>query len=422
MGRYTDTGVLDVKYQGRTAAFMDLSFLEEEFPPWEFEARWLPPENRLTEPVLGDPGDHLGVLLAMLDRPNICSREWITRQYDHEVQGASVIKPLVGEAAPVPGDAAVLRPRPDSPQGLALSLALNPAYSAIDTYHMTAVTIDEAVRRLLAVGGSLSHLGGVDNFCWPSVEYHPRHNPDGEFKAAQLVRACLALKDLCRAYQIPLLSGKDSMYVDGLLPGAYGEMHRVSGLPTLFFTAVSVLADLRRALSLTWKRPGDLIYLVGETGPELGGSEFYELMGYVGLSIPKVNPDAFLAYYRLIEQAGQMELLASAHGLYRGGLAVHLALSSLAAGLGLEVDLSLVTPEFPAYAALYAESAGRFLVSVDPAQARRLEELFAGQPLNCLGRVGNDSTFKIIRHGRTLLETPLATLRTAWERRFGGLV
>ena len=318
MGRYTDTGVLDVKYQGRTAAFMDLSFLEEEFPPWEFEARWLPPENRLTEPVLGEPGDHLGLLLAMLDRPNICSREWITRQYDHEVQGASVLKPLVGEAAPVPGDAAVLRPRPDSPRGLALSLALNPAYSAIDTYHMTAVTIDEAVRRLLAVGGDLDHIGGVDNFCWPSVEYHPQHNPDGKFKAAQLVRACLALKDLCQAYGIPLLSGKDSMYVDGLLPGAFGEMHRVSGLPTLFFTAVSVLPDLSQALSLEWKRPGDLIYLVGDTRPELGGSEFYELLGYVGLSVPKVNPDAFLAYYRLMEQAGQPELLASAHGLYRG--------------------------------------------------------------------------------------------------------
>jgi len=422
IGRYTDTGVLDVKYQGRTAAFMDLSFLEEGFPPWEFDARWLPPEKRLTEPVLSDPGDHLGALLAMLDRPNICSREWITRQYDHEVQGASVLKPLVGEAAPVPGDAAVLRPRPDSHRGLALSLALNPAYSPIDTYHMTAVTIDEAVRRLLAVGGRLSHLGGVDNFCWPSVEYDPQRNPDGKFKAAQLVRSCLALKDMCRAYGIPLLSGKDSMYVDGLLPGAFGEMHRVSGLPTLFFTAVSVLTDLRQAMSLTWKRPGDLIYLVGDTRPELGGSEFYEMLGYVGLSVPQVNPDAFLAYYRLIEQAGQSELLASCHGVYRGGLAVHLALASLAAGLGLEVDLTRVAPDLPDYAALYSESAGRFLVSVDPAHAARLEDLFAGQPLCRLGRVGGDPTFKLTRHGRTLVETPLATLRTVWESRFGGLI
>jgi phosphoribosylformylglycinamidine (FGAM) synthase-like enzyme len=366
--------------------------------------------------------NHLGVLLAMLDRPNLCSREWITRQYDHEVQGTSIIKPLVGEAAPVPGDAAVLRPRPDSHRGLALSLALNPAYSRIDTYHMTAVTIDEAVRRLLAVGGSLSHIGGVDNFCWPSVEHHPQRNPDGRYKAAQLVRACQALQDLCRAYAIPLLSGKDSMYVDGLLPGVYGEMRRVSGRPTLFFTAVSVLADLRRALSLEWKQPGDLIYLVGHTRAELGGSEFYEMLGYVGLSVPEVRPDEFLAYYRLLEQAGQAELLASAHGLYRGGLAVHLALASLAAGLGLEVDLSPVAPEAPAYVSLYAESAGRFLVSVDPAHQGRLEELFQGHPLTLLGQVRPEATFTLNRHGHPLLEAPLAALRTAWERRFGGLV
>ena len=125
----------------------------------------------------GSPRITWGLLLAMLDRPNLCAREWITRQYDHEVQGASVLKPLVGQAAPVPGDAAVIRPRPESPRGLALSLALNPAYSQIDTYHMTAVTIDEAVRRLLAVGGPLDHIGGVDNFCWPSVEYHPQAQP-----------------------------------------------------------------------------------------------------------------------------------------------------------------------------------------------------------------------------------------------------
>ena len=165
------------------------------------------------------------------------------------------------------------------------------------------------------------------------------------------MRACLALEDLCLAYGIPLLSGKDSMYVDGLLPGAFGEMHRVSGLPTLFFTAVSVLPELRRALTLEWKRPGDLIYLVGETRPELGGSEFYELLGYVGLSVPEVRPQEFLPYYRLIEQAGREELLASCHGVYRGGLVVHLALASLAAGLGIEVDLSGVAPESPAYAA-----------------------------------------------------------------------
>jgi phosphoribosylformylglycinamidine synthase II len=422
IGEYTDRGVLEVRYQGRPCAHMDLSFLEEDFPPWEFEAQWLPPEHRLSEPVLGEPGDHLQVLLTMLDRPNICAREWITRQYDHEVQGTSALKPLVGRQAPVPGDAAVLRPRLDSHRGLALALALNPAYSRIDTYHMAAVTIDEAVRRLLAVGGTLEHLGGVDNFCWPSVEYDPRGNPDGKYKAAQLVRACYALRDLCLAYGMPLLSGKDSMYVDGLLPGAFGEMHRVSGLPTLFFTAVSLLPEVRRALTLDWKKPGDLIYLVGETRPELGGSEFYEMLGYVGLSVPEVRPPDFLAYYRLVEQSIREELLASCHGVYRGGLLVHLALASLAGGLGAECDLSLVAPESPDYAACYSESAGRFLVSVDPARRGRLEELFKGQPCCLLGEVRREPTIKVSRHGRTLLTASLNALQTAWQQRFGDLI
>jgi phosphoribosylformylglycinamidine synthase len=422
IGAYTDRGVLEIKYRGRTCACMDLSFLEEDFPPWEFEAEWLPPDRRLTEPVLGEPGDHLGLLLTMLDRPNICAREWITRQYDHEVQGASVLKPLVGPNVPVPGDAAVLRPRPESPRGLALALALNPAYSRVDAYHMAAVTIDEAVRRLLSVGGTLTHLGGVDNFCWPSVEYDPSLNPDGKFKAAQLVRACYALRDMCLAYEMPLLSGKDSMYVDGLLPGAYGEMHRVSGLPTLFFTAVSLLPDLKRALTLEWKSPGDFIYLVGETRPELGGSQFYELLGYTGLSVPEVRPQDFLNYYRLVEQAVREELLASCHALYRGGLLVHLALTSLAAGLGAELDLSAVAPEAPSYAALYSESAGRFLVSVDPAHRSRFEELFRGRPCYLLGEVGSEPALKVKRRGRTLLTAPLEALQKAWQRRFGDLI
>ncbi|MGP8104482.1 MAG: AIR synthase-related protein [Desulfobaccales bacterium] len=420
IGAYTDRGVLEVRHQGRVCAYMDLSLLDEEFPPWEFDCEWQPPADRLSEPVLGDPGDHRGLLLAMLARPNICAREWIIRQYDHEVQGGSVLKPLVGQSIQVPGDAALIRPRPQSQRGLAVSLALNPAYSQIDTYHMAAATIDEALRRLLAVGGVLEHIGGVDNFCWPNVEYHPQDNHDGKYKAAQLVRACWAMRDLCLAYGIPLLSGKDSMYVDGLVPGPFGETHRVSGLPTLFFTAVSVLPEIRRALTLEWKRPGDLIYLLGRTRPELGGSEFYELMGYVGLSVPETRPVEFLAYYHLLEQAGREELLASCHGVYRGGLLVHLALASMAAGLGVQVDLGGVAPEAPDFAAAYAESTGRFLVSLEPARRSRFEELFKGQPVYLLGEVVQEPLLKVDR-GARLLEVSLEDLGAAWQERFGNL-
>jgi phosphoribosylformylglycinamidine synthase II len=422
IARFTDRGLLEVSFDGRPCASMDLSFLEEDFPPWEFEAEWLPPEMRLTEPVLGEVADHKDMLLAMLARPNICSREWITRQYDHEVQGASVLKPLTGRDCPVPVDAAVLRPVLDGQRGLTLALTLNPAYSQIDSYHMTTVTIDEAVRRLVAVGGDLDTMGGVDNFCWPSVEYHPDKNPDGKFKASQLVRACQALKEMCLAYDMPLLSGKDSMYVDGVLPGRFGENHRVSGLPTLFFTAVSIIPDLTRVVNLDFKNPGDLVYLVGATRPELGGSEFYEMLGYVGLSVPQVRPDEFLSCYRTMSRAISDQVLASCHGLYRGGLGVHLALCSLAGGLGVEVDLGDLLPDLPTHAALYSESAGRFLVTVAPAQRQQFEEIFQGQPYQLLGEVRPGRTFTLKRQGHTLLTIPLEELKEAWTSPFGKLM
>jgi phosphoribosylformylglycinamidine synthase II len=422
IARFTDRGLLEVSFDGRPCAVIDLSFLEEDFPPWEFEAEWLPPEMRLTEPVLGEVGDHRDMLLTMLARPNICSREWITRQYDHEVQGASVLKPLTGRDCPVPVDAAVLRPDLDGQRGLTLALALNPAYSQIDAYHMAASTIDEAVRRLVAVGGDLATLGGVDNFCWPSVEYHPDKNPDGKFKAAQLVRACQALKEMCLAYNMPLLSGKDSMYVDGVLPGRFGETHRVSGLPTLFFTAVSVIPDLKYVVNLDFKAPGDLVYVVGDTHPELGGSEFYEMLGYVGLSVPQVRPGEFLSCYQAMSRAISDQVLASCHGLYRGGLGVHLALCSLAGGLGVEVDLGDMLADLPTHAALYSESAGRFLVTVAPAQRSRFEEIFQGQPYHLLGEVRPDRTFTLKRQGRSLCTVTLDELKEAWTRPFGRLI
>ena len=269
------------------------------FPQWEFEAEWISPEQRgLHEPVLNAPQDYAALLKDLLGRPNICSTEWITRQYDHEVQGTSVIKPLVGVDRDVDSDAAVIRPVLDSDKGLAFAQALLPAYSAIDAFHMTACSIDEAVRRLIAVGADPDHIGGVDNFCWPNIQYDPIQNPDGKFKAAQLVRACRALRDLCLSYEIPLLSGKDSMYVDGNLAGRFGETHKVSALETLQFSAISVIEDINRCVTMDAKIPGDLLYIVGTTRNELGGSEYYEHLGYLGRNVPQVRPDDFIPLYQ----------------------------------------------------------------------------------------------------------------------------
>jgi len=426
IGRYTDSGKLHIAYDGNTCAYMDLDLLESGFPQWEFDAEWIAPEQRgLREPVLRPSQDFSSLLLDLLGRPNISSTEWITRQYDHEVQGTSVIKPLVGADRDVNSDAAVIRPVLDSLKGLAFSQALLPEYSAIDAYHMTTCSIDEAVRRVMAVGGNLDHIGGVDNFCWPDIQYDPGRNPDGKFKAAQLVRSCRALRDTCMAYEIPLLSGKDSMYVDGNLQGRYGETHKVSALETLQFSTISLVDDVTRCVTMDSKVAGDLVYVLGTTRNELGASEYYAHLGYVGCNVPEVRPEEFTPTYRNLMHAMENALVASAHGIYRGGLAVHLAMVAMGGNLGLQADLTQVPGGggMRADALLFSESAGRFIVTIDPDKREAFEDIFKTSPCACIGTVTDGSVLVINGTGQqTIVGVPIANLKTAWKNLHGDLI
>ena len=426
IGRYTDSGKIHITYNGVTCAYIDLDLLTSAFPKWEFEALWQPPARRgLNEPVLGQPDQYQALIRDLLTRPNICSKAWICRQYDHEVQGTSVIKPLVGAERDVPTDAAVIRPVLTSDKGLVFAQALIPMYSAIDAYHMTTCTIDEAVRRAVAVGGDPDHLGGVDNFCWPNIQYHPLNNPDGRHKAAQLVRSCQALKAMCLAYGIPLLSGKDSMYVDGHLPGRYGETNKVSALETLQFSVTGVVPDVRQCLTMDLKAAGDLVYVVGTTKNELGGSEYYAHLGVVGLNVPVVDADAFAACYARMAEAIRRELLASCHGVYRGGLGVHLPLVAMGGCLGLTVELARVPAEGVDRndTLLFSESAGRFIVSVAPENKQAFETLLAGMPAACVGRVTDTPQLKISGlDGRGLATLTVDEMKAAWNGPFGDLI
>jgi len=426
IGEYTDSGYLHLLYKGKTCAYVRMDLLESDFPQWEFEAHWVPPEIRgLSEPVISEPTDHGALLHAMLARPNICDRNWIARQYDHEVQGTSVIKPLIGRGRDIPSDAAVIRPLLGSRRGLAVSQALNPFYSLIDTYHMTAATIDEAVRKVLAVGGDPDHLGGVDNFCWPTVEYDPVDNPDGRYKAAQLVRSNWALRDTCLAYGIPLLSGKDSMYIDGNLKGPFGERRKVSGLPNLLFTVSSVVEDILKCVSMDVKFPGDIVYVLGETRNELGGGELYQMMGAVGLHVPKVDTGESWPLYRAVYRAICGGLVSSCHAVSRGGLAVHLALVAMAGELGMDIDLRRLPAAdcLTSMQALYSESCGRFIVTVAPDLQEAFERTFSGMKVGRIGIV-TESPVLVIRDGGggVMVQEDIARLKTSWKHPFGGLV
>jgi phosphoribosylformylglycinamidine synthase II len=426
IGQYNDSGYLRLDYKGKSCALIRMDFLESDFPQWEFDAEWTPAELRgFREPVLSEPKDHGLLLKHMLSRPNICSRNWIARQYDHEVQGGSVIKPLVGKRRDMVSDAAVIRPILDSKRGIAVAQAINPVYSKIDTYHMTAVTIDEAVRKVLAVGGEPKHMGGVDNFCWPSVQYDPKQNPDGKYKAAQLVRANWALRDYCLAYGIPLLSGKDSMYIDGNLEGPFGERRKVSGLPTLLFTVSSVIEDTAKCITLDAKVPDDRVYVLGETKNELGGGEYYQMMDHVGLHVPEVDAKAVWPLYLCLHQAIQEGLVSSAHAVTRGGLGVHLALVAMGGEMGMNIRLQDV-PLMDGLSdsqILFSESAGRFVVTVAPDRQQAFERMFSGMTFNQIGHVTESPKLRIqgIR-GDAIIEEEVAQLKDSWNRPYGGLI
>ncbi len=427
IGTYTDSGKLHIKYRDQTCAHVDMDLLDKGFPHWEFDAVWTSPETRgLYEPVLGEPKDFGCLVCDILQRPNICSKEYILRQYDHEVQGGSVVKPLVGLNRNIPSDASVIRPVLESARGLAFSQAIIPWYSKIDAFHMMTCTIDEAVRRIIAVGGTLDHIGGVDNFCWPAIGYDPVKNPDGKFKAAQLVRACRALKQACISYGIPLLSGKDSMYVDGHLTGNYGETVKVSALPTVQFSATGVIADIATTVTMDPKVSKDLVYVLGETLNELGGSEYYELCGTTGLNVPKVKFEKFKVVYKALARAIEKGIIASAHAVSRGGLGVHLPLCAMAGGLGMDIDLAAVPKNVQRGGLrndtlLFSESAGRFIVTVAPENREIVEKLFKGMAAACVGTVTDQHKRLKIRavDGRVLVDTDIDTLETAWQRPLG---
>ena len=426
IGEYNDSGYLRLDYNGKTCAYISIDFMESDFPQWVFDAEWSTPGMRgLYEPVISEPKKHGEMLKTILARPNICSKNWIARQYDHEVQGGSIIKPLVGKGRDIPSDAAVVKPVLDSPGGIAISQTINPFFSEIDTYHMTAYIIDESIRKVLAVGGDLDHLGGVDNFCWPTIQYHPEQNPDGKFKAALLVRSNQALRDYCLSFGIPLLSGKDSMYIDGNLEGPYAERRKVSGLPTLLFTVSSVIKDTEKCVTMESKVPGDLVYILGETRDELGGSEYYQMMGELGLNVPKVNTEEVIPLYKKFGEAIDQGLLASAHAVSRGGLGVHLAMVAMGGEMGMEIDLKAIpgTPGLSNIRMLYSESAGRFIVTIDPAKKEKFESLFNGLKFSLAGKVTDSKFFKItgINSG-VIISEEIDVLKNCWLKTFGGLI
>ena len=267
------------------------------------------------------------------------------------------------------------------------------------------------------MGGRLPNLApgdGIfwsvnDNFCVPDSVYDPLINPDGKQKLAKLVQMCQALRDACAAYGIPLTSGKDSMKNDFKADGV-----KISVPPTVLYSMTAKIEDVRQVVTSDFKQAGDVIYLLGETRDELGGSEFYQLFDELGANVPQVNFQKAKELYTLVGEANEQQLIQSSHDLSDGGLAVALAECTFGReGVGADVDLSPLPPDLSANALLFSESASRFVVSVAPEDVWAFESILEERATR-LGVVTDDGQLRVARGGGELLNAATHDLRAAW--------
>lgn len=413
LGEFTDSGKFHVLYQGKTVAYLDMHFLHEGLPKMRLTAQWK--RTIRDEEPFSEPASCNDALMEVLGRWNVCSKEYVVRQYDHEVQGGSVVKPLTGFDNNGPSDAGVVRPDLEGREGVVISHGICPKFSAFDTYHMMACAIDEAIRNNIATGGSLGTMALLDNFCWSDPVLSEK-NSEGPYKLAQLVRANRALFDSTTFFGTPCISGKDSMKNDYICNNI-----KISVPQTVLISALSVMKDVAGALTMDFKAEGDLIIVVGKTYPEMAGSEYFATRGMMGNIPPRVRMAPAKKTFRAIERAIRNNLLRSCHDLSDGGLGCALAESAFAGGFGVDIDLRNVPVSgiFRDDFILFSESQSRFVVSIRERDLEKFTSLFRAVPFGIMGRTTRDCRFTVKGvQGKEVVNLSVGRLLDAWQSPF----
>ena len=408
IGRFTGDKKLKLRYNNQQIAEMDMDFLHNGVPKYSRKALWQSPE--LTEPSLPKRDNYNEQLLQILSCYNVASKEWVIRQYDHEVQGGSVIKPLTGINNDGPSDAAVIRPKYDSDKGLAISCGMNPLYGDIDPYWMALAGIDEAVRNLISVGGRADRIALLDNFCWGNC-----NRPE---TLGALVRAAQGCYDGAMAFEAPFISGKDSLNNEF----ACEDGTTISIPSTLLISAISLVEDINKCVTMDVKKASNLLFIVGETKNELGGSHYFKIFGHLGAGVPKLDLETAPRIAKRISAAIEQGLIVSCHDCSEGGLAVALAEMAFAGGLGIEADLRGLAKSSDCSKTdtqLFSESLSRYIVEVEPENYDPFAKLMLNLPFGQIGRVTEEKTLVIkAQNGKTVINLDLDTLKQAWQKPF----
>lgn len=382
-----------VKVHGHTVLDMDIAFYTGG--P-EYRRPYAPPDPmpRQDASLPPEPRDYRSTILKLLASPNVASKEYVIRQYDHEVRASTVLKPLqgvIGKAGH--GDAAVLRPLPESYRALAIAVASTASYTGIDPFRGGASAVDEVCRNLVAVGARPHSLTNCLNF----------GNPEKPDRLWYLREAVRGIGMTAEALGVPIPSGNVSLYNESALGPSP---------PTPVILGVGLVDDLRLCVTSDFKREGDAVVLVGRTANELGGSEYFRLRKKAGGTVPSVDPHGLRASMDHLLRAMKARTVAACHDLSDGGLAVAAAEMCLGGDTGADVDTSAMDPA-RWDAQLFSQSNGRWLVEVARGQEAAFAHVMEGIPTTFLGRVGGKSLH--LRCGRKGAALALPAMRRAWS-------
>jgi phosphoribosylformylglycinamidine synthase subunit PurSL len=410
IGQFVPTGNLRLMYAGQQVGLLSMEFLHDGRPPVVRSATFTPPALVETTVPQLDRLNTERTLEKILSSLNVASKHWIIRQYDHEVQSGSAIKPLVGPSCSGPSDAAVVRPRLSSRRGVVISCGMNPNYGDYDPYHMAASAIDEAVRNAVAVGADPRRLAILDNFCWG--------NTDRPETLGTLVRAALACHDIAVAWQTPFISGKDSLNNEFTWIDDQGAKRSIAIPSSLLISAMGQVADVAQCVTMDLKQPGNALYLVGNSHREFGGSHLFQVQNLVGGQVPQVRATIAKTTFETVHAGISRGLIRACHDLSEGGLAVALAEMSLAGEFGIEVDLdhAQLASGVSATELLFSESNSRFVIEVEPQHQTAFEELFRSVPLSILGTVASHEQVRIRAERQTLVDLPWQHLFQVWHQ------
>lgn len=408
LGVFTNTDKLEVYYGKEKIVDLDNAFLHAGIPPITRAATWKAPKLKPSRVPVKNYGALLHRCLSDL---NTCSREKIIRQYDHEVQGNTVVKPLQGVTHDGPGDAAVIRPLSATRQlkdynGFAVSHGLNPAIGKVDPYQMALNCCDEAVRNLLCVGADIGKTAFLDNFCWGS--------PENKTLMGALVLTARGCYDGALAYGAPFISGKDSFYNQS--KDASGKDVLIPS--TILISATAPVYDVRNAITMDFKAAGNAVYIVGHTKDELGQSVAGNILGLKNAFVPIVDAKNAFASYQTIYAAMRKGLIQTAHDLSQGGLAAGLAEMCFSGGLGVKIDLNKLPckGKLSAGQKLFSESASRLIVEIAPADEAAFKKALRGQKFAKIGVVSPVKRLEIAENGKPVVSENICALKKSWQK------